>query len=87
MIEGLLYLLVCVITRSQELTRADRRIVSLPLAVLETLPFNEPVFRTAESNYVSVVAVICYLGQILVHFNVTFKRQHGQRAAATKRAA
>lgn len=67
-----------------ELTYADRRIVSFPLAVLEALPFEGPIFLTAESNYVPVVAVVRYFRQILAHFNVTFKGHHGQRATATK---
>lgn len=69
-----------------ELTCAARRVVSLPLAMLETFSSKGPVFLTAEPNQVPVVAVVRYLGLILAHFDITFEGHHGQGTAATKRA-
>jgi len=75
------------ITKESELTHADWRIVSFPLTMLETLSSDGSVFLIAESNYVSIIAVICYLRQILAYFNVTLEGHYGQRTAMTKRTA
>lgn len=73
-------------TGKLELTRADRRVISLPVTVLEALSSKGPVILTSEPNYVPVVAIIRYLRQILAHINITFEGHHRQRATATKRA-
>lgn len=61
---------------SSSLTCTDRRIMSLPLAMLETFSTEGPMFLTSEPNHVSAVTIIRYFRQVFAHINITFERYY-----------